>query len=194
MVGGVLCQARSNLKIFCHFDQREKSYKLGKTEIPHMRSEWHIEVWVANWPVISTKGRDLVARMHRYFVYILTNRSGKVMYIGVTNNLQRRVWEHKNQLIEGFTEKYNVHKLVYFEETTEILAALEREKELKKWRREKKNRLVEQTNPNWNDLSLEWQWRSLPVVEMTEKWSQPSKIPCHPERMWGILFRLLNRI
>lgn len=79
------------------------------------------------------------------------------MYIGVTNNLQRRVWEHKNQLIEGFTEKYNVHKLVYFEETTEILAALEREKELKKWRREKKNRLVEQTNPNWNDLSLEWQ-------------------------------------
>jgi len=79
------------------------------------------------------------------------------MYIGVTNNLQRRLREHQNQLVEGFTKKYNVHKLVYFEEILEILAALEREKELKKWRREKKNKLVEQVNPEWCDLSLEWQ-------------------------------------
>ena len=78
------------------------------------------------------------------------------MYIGVTNNLERRVYEHKNKLVKGFTEKYNVANLVYFEETSEVKSAISREKEIKKWRREKKNRLVEATNPQWEDLSLEW--------------------------------------
>ena len=87
-----------------------------------------------------------MARMPGYYVYILTNWNNKVMYIGVTNNLQRRLWEHQNQLVEGFTKKYNVHKLVYFEETSDVQAALAREKELKKWRREKKSRLVESAN------------------------------------------------
>ncbi len=78
------------------------------------------------------------------------------MYVGVTNNLRRRIYEHKNKLIKGFTEKYNVNKLVYFEETQDIIAAIAREKEIKKWRREKKNQLVNRINPTWKELSLEW--------------------------------------
>ena len=69
--------------------------------------------------------------MRRYYVYILTNWNDKVMYIGMTNDLQRRLYEHKNELIEGFTKRYKVHKLVYFEETTDVKAAIEREKQLK---------------------------------------------------------------
>ena len=91
-----------------------------------------------------------------YYVYLLTNWNNEVMYVGVTNNLERRVYEHKNKLVEGFTQKYNVHKLVCFESTDDVLAAIEREKQIKKWRREKKNRLVEQMNPTWADLSLDW--------------------------------------
>ena len=75
------------------------------------------------------------------------------MYIGVTNNLERRLFEHKNKLVAGFTSKYNVDKLVYFEGTIDIQAAIAREKELKSWRREKKNTLVESLNPEWKDLS-----------------------------------------
>jgi len=75
------------------------------------------------------------------------------MYVGVTNDLKRRLYEHKNKLVKGFTEKYNVSKLVYFEQTRDVRAAITREKEIKKWRREKKNALVVQTNPEWNDLS-----------------------------------------
>jgi len=88
-----------------------------------------------------------------FYVYHLTNWNNKVMYVGVTNDLQRRLYEHKNKLVKGFTEKYNVDKLVYFEETDDVINALAREKEIKKWRREKKNRLVLSVNPQWNDLS-----------------------------------------
>ena len=91
-----------------------------------------------------------------YCVYLLTNWNDKVMYVGVTNNLERRLYEHKNKLVEGFTQKYNVNKLVYFETTTDVLAAIEREKQIKKWRREKKNQLVIGANPEWKDLSSEW--------------------------------------
>ena len=75
------------------------------------------------------------------------------MYIGVTNNLERRLFEHKNKLVAGFSSKYNIDKLVYSEETTDIQAAIAREKQLKSWRREKKNALVESLNPEWKDLS-----------------------------------------
>ena len=92
----------------------------------------------------------------RYYVYLLTNWNNKVMYIGVTNNLERRLFEHKNKLVKGFTEKYNVHRFVYYEETQDIKVALEREKEIKKWRREKKDNLVIAVNPGWKDLSEEW--------------------------------------
>jgi len=91
-----------------------------------------------------------------YYVYILTNWDDSVMYIGVTSNLERRLYEHRNHLVEGFTQKYNVGKLVYFETTSDVRAALEREKQLKKWRREKKNALVETVNPQWLDLSADW--------------------------------------
>ncbi len=73
----------------------------------------------------------------------------------MTNDLVRRLYEHKNKLIEGFTKKYNVHKLVYFEDTIDVHTAIAREKEIKKWRREKKNKLVESINPQWMDLSEE---------------------------------------
>jgi putative endonuclease len=88
-----------------------------------------------------------------YYVYFLTNWNNKVIYVSVTNDLNRRIYEHKNKLISGFTKKHNLNKLVYFEETCDINAAINREKEIKKWRREKKDILVNQINPNWQDLS-----------------------------------------
>ena len=92
-----------------------------------------------------------------YYVYILTNKSDRVMYIGVTNNLERRVYEHKQELIDGFTKRYHVHKLVYYEVTSDVRAAIEREKMLKGWLRARKNALVESMNPEWRDLSEDWQ-------------------------------------
>ena len=86
----------------------------------------------------------------------ILNWNNKVIYLGVTNNLERRLYEHKNKLVKGFSEKYNVNKLVYFEETQDVTAAIAREKEIKKWRREKKNQLVNRMNPNWKDLSSGW--------------------------------------
>jgi len=82
------------------------------------------------------------------------------MYIGITNDLERRIHEHQNKIIKGFTEKYNVSKLVYFEETQDIHAAIGREKELKKWRREKKDNLVKRMNPDWRDLTKDFSFRS----------------------------------
>lgn len=78
------------------------------------------------------------------------------MYIGVTNNIERRLYEHKNKLLEGFTKKYNVNKLVYYEITGDVKAAIQREKQIKSWRREKKNQLVETINKEWIDLSNDW--------------------------------------
>ena len=92
---------------------------------------------------------------HQYFVYIMTNKSG-TLYVGVTNNLERRIFEHKNSLIEGFTKKYNINRLVYYEETNDIIAAITREKQIKGWLRDKKIVLIESINPDWNDLSEDW--------------------------------------
>ena len=91
-----------------------------------------------------------------YYVYMLTNWRNNVLYIGVTNDLFRRLYEHQNHLADGFTSRYNVHKLVYFEACGDISSAIAREKELKAWRREKKNALVEKKNPEWRDLSEDW--------------------------------------
>ncbi len=90
--------------------------------------------------------------MKDYYVYIMTNKICYVLYIGVTGNLVRRVYEHKNKLIEGFTKKYSINKLVYFETTENIKDAIRREKQLKGWRRDRKNNLIEQKNPLWKDL------------------------------------------
>ena len=92
--------------------------------------------------------------MKKYYVYILTNKYNKVLYIGVTNNLQRRIDEHKNKFIKGFTSKYNLTKLVYFQEFTDIQDALAGEKKIKGWLRIKKIKLIESINPEWKDLSL----------------------------------------
>ncbi len=92
-----------------------------------------------------------------YYVYLLTNWNNKVVYVGMINNLYRRISEHKNKLIRGFTQKYNCNKLVYYESFNDVNAAIFREKEIKKWRREKKNNLVITLNPEWRDLSEEWQ-------------------------------------
>ena len=91
-----------------------------------------------------------------YYVYLLTNWNNRVLYIGVTNDLKRRLYEHKQGLIDGFTKKYHVHKLVYFETTTDVKAAITREKQLKGWTRARKNELVVMANPKWIDLSLDW--------------------------------------
>lgn len=87
-----------------------------------------------------------------YYVYILTNIRNTVYYTGVTNNLTRRVYEHKNKLIDGFTKKYNVNKLVYFESTTDVKSAILREKQIKNLNRSKKLSLIEKNNPEYNDL------------------------------------------
>ena len=90
--------------------------------------------------------------MKQYCVYILSSIS-KVLYIGVTSNLQKRVWEHKEKLVDGFTKKYNVDLLIYFEQTEDVTSAIAREKQLKKWSRRKKIRLIEKLNPgSWEDL------------------------------------------
>ena len=89
----------------------------------------------------------------KYYVYILTNKNHNVLYIGVTSNLVKRVYEHKNHLDkDSFTSKYNVTKLVYFEETTDVKAAIEREKQMKGWPRNRKIGLIFEMNPNWMDL------------------------------------------
>jgi len=85
----------------------------------------------------------------------MTNQS-KTLYTGVTNDLMRRVYEHKNKMIEGFTKKYNITKLVYYEETNDIQVAISREKQIKGWLRGKKIALIESVNPKWNDLSEGW--------------------------------------
>jgi putative endonuclease len=90
----------------------------------------------------------------QYAAYILTNRSNKVMYVGVTSNLERRLAQHKDKSVSGFTAKYRVDRLVYYELTNDVLSAIAREKEVKKWRREKKNRLVESINPQWIELEI----------------------------------------
>ena len=90
--------------------------------------------------------------MKDYFVYILASRRNGTLYIGVTNNLIRRVYEHKHDLVPGFTAKYAVHKLVYYESTENIESAIVREKQMKKWKRNWKIELIESKNPDWNDL------------------------------------------
>tara|TARA_R110002049_G_scaffold147934_2_gene310814 strand:- start:4675 stop:4986 length:312 start_codon:yes stop_codon:yes gene_type:complete len=94
--------------------------------------------------------------IHQYYLYILTNKTNGTLYIGVTNNLERRMFEHKNKLIEGFTKQYGLNKLVYFETFKYINDAIKREKNMKKWKREWKINLIAKDNPNWKDLAKDW--------------------------------------
>jgi putative endonuclease len=108
----------------------------------------------AGHPVITglTDTICVVARDRSYWVYILASKIGGTLYIGVTSNLVKRVYEHRMEVVPGFTKEYGVHRLVYFEQHSEIEAAIRREKRLKKWNRAWKIRLIEETNPNWEDL------------------------------------------
>ncbi|MEO7909293.1 MAG: GIY-YIG nuclease family protein [Roseiflexaceae bacterium] len=93
--------------------------------------------------------------MKQYYVYILSNASRRI-YVGVTNNLERRAYQHMHKLISGFTSEYNITRLVYFEITSDILAAIAREKQIKGWLRSKKLALIDAQNPTWEDLSKGW--------------------------------------
>jgi putative endonuclease len=99
--------------------------------------------------------------MAEYYVYIMTNITG-VLYVGMTNDLERRVYEHKMKLLEGFTQRYNLNQLVHFESTDDITVAIAREKQIKGWLRSKKVALINSMNPEWKDLSREWY--DLPVI------------------------------
>ncbi len=90
------------------------------------------------------------------YVYILTNYEETTFYVGVTSNLEKRVYEHKNKIIEGFSSKYNLNKLVYFEQSSSIVSAIAREKQLKNWRRDWKINLIKELNPDFADLSKDW--------------------------------------
>ena len=93
--------------------------------------------------------------MASYYVYILTNKS-KTLYTGVTNDLERRIYEHKNKLVPGFTVQYNITRLVFFETTPDVRAAIARETQIKGWTRRKKLALIAAANPHWRDLSVDW--------------------------------------
>jgi putative endonuclease len=93
--------------------------------------------------------------MQTFYVYILANRKNETLYIGMTNDLVRRVYEHKNDLVEGFSKKYSVHQLVYFEVCEDVRTAIQREKNIKKWNRQWKIELIEKNNPEWKDLHCE---------------------------------------
>ena len=99
--------------------------------------------------------------MHNYYIYILINSFGNIMYVGMTNDLIRRIFEHKSGLIPGFTQTYKVSKLVYYEHTHSVEAAIAREKQIKGWTRAKKLALIAQTNPEFKDLAAQYGWRML---------------------------------
>jgi len=94
--------------------------------------------------------------MKNYWVYIVSNKNNNVIYVGVTSELEKRIYQHKHKLIRGFTSKYNLNKLVYFEGCGDVESAILREKQLKRWSRKKKDELIRRMNKSWEDLSLKW--------------------------------------
>ncbi|HLK32344.1 MAG TPA: GIY-YIG nuclease family protein [Terriglobales bacterium] len=105
-------------------------------------------------------------REHHYYVYMMISSSRRALYTAVTNSLDRRVFQHKNDEFEGFSQQYQTYRLVWFERYSNIQTAIAREKQLKGWRREKKNWLVQRMNPEWRDLSAEW---GKPIPLLTPK-------------------------
>ena len=110
----------------------------------------HVCIIKTKFPCHSSGGWNPEKNM--YYVYIMASKRNGTLYIGVTKNLIKRVYEHKHNLVESFTKKYNVHKLVYYEYTEDVISAIEREKRLKTWQRQWKLRLIEEMNPEWSDL------------------------------------------
>ena len=110
----------------------------------------HGDLLAAEGSVVMTRGRRVTNR--HYYVYMMTNKHNTVLYTGVTNDLKKRAWQHREKLVEGFTKRYNVTKLVYYQVFDDVRAAIAREKQLKKWNRAWKVQLIEKTNPEWRDL------------------------------------------
>jgi len=125
---------------FCHAERSVAKCSIHFPNFQHSQSSETLELQM----------------MKTYYVYILASKRNGTLYVGFTNDLRRRMYEHKNGIIEGFTKKYGVNRLVYFEESAEVNAAIRREKQIKGWRRDKKIALIESTNPDWEDLSKEW--------------------------------------
>ena len=107
------------------------------------------EIWLRSRVFLYNRG---MLGTKTYYVYIMTNQS-RTLYVGITNNIRQRVWHHRTGLAEGFTNRYKIDTLVYVESFGDILSAIEREKQIKRWRRDKKLQLITQSNPNWHDLS-----------------------------------------
>jgi len=105
---------------------------------------------------VKTGIQHMPKNVHQYYVYIISNQKNGTLYVGMTNDLERRAFEHKNKLIEGFTKKYGLNQLVYFEVYRYVNDAILREKRIKKWKRQWKIDLIEEENPEWNDLALDW--------------------------------------
>jgi putative endonuclease len=103
----------------------------------------------------------------QFYIYILSSKS-RTLYIGVTSNLLKRIYEHENKLTEGFTSKYNVDRLVHFEECSDAISAIEREKQIKSWTRAKKIALIESLNPTWKDMSEGWYEKQIPRRSSSE--------------------------
>ena len=122
----------------------------------HCQRRWRVSKtgWRQNSGVISSVARNLLLEK-TYFVYLLASKSRR-LYVGVTSNLERRLYEYKHKLVDGFTKLYSIDRLVFFEATNDVRSAIEREKQIKKWRREKKIALIETMNPVWEDLSDGW--------------------------------------
>ena len=110
-----------------------------------------------NRPNNSTNPQKGSQDMKQYYVYLLTNKGNTVLYTGMTNDLQRRLYEHREGPEDGFTKRYCVRKLVYFETTPDVRAAIEREKQIKSWSRKRKDALIATMNPKWVDLSSKWE-------------------------------------
>ncbi len=125
---------------FCHAERSEAKKSIHFPNFQHSQSSKTLEL----------------QGMKTYYVYILASKRNGTLYVGVTNDLRRRMYEHKNGIIEGFTKKYSVNRLVYFEDSADVDAAIRREKQIKGWRRDKKIALIESANPDWEDLSKEW--------------------------------------
>jgi putative endonuclease len=106
-------------------------------------------------------------REHCYYVYIVQSASRRALYIGMTSNLIQRVFEHKNHKFEGFTDSYNAARLVYWESFDDVIKAINREKQLKNWRREKKLWLIAKTNPKFKDLSTDWYRQETPKAQQS---------------------------
>ena len=117
---------------------------------------------IANFVISNVREKSLktivMVNIHQYWVYIMSNKTRTVLYVGITNDLYRRYAEHKEEKIKGFTQKYKCHDLLYFEEFKDIEDAISREKEIKAWRREKKENLIATRNPEKRDLVIELEW------------------------------------